>query len=35
VEGCPSVQVVFLGVFLLQGPEKSLRLSGTLVVRLL
>jgi hypothetical protein len=31
----PSVQVVFLGVFLFQGLEKSMRLSGTLVVRLL
>jgi hypothetical protein len=30
-----SLQGVFLGVFWLQGLEKSLRLSGTLVVRLL
>jgi hypothetical protein len=31
----PSLQVVFLEVFLFQGLEKSLRLFGTLVVRLL
>jgi hypothetical protein len=35
VKGSSSLQVVFLGVFLFQGVEKSLRLSGTLFVRLL
>jgi hypothetical protein len=35
VNGSSSLQVVFLGVFWFQGLEKSLRLSGTLVVRLL
>jgi hypothetical protein len=32
VKGSSSLQVVFLGVFLFQGVEKSLRLSGTLFV---
>jgi hypothetical protein len=35
VKGSSSLQVVFLGVFWFQGLEKSLRLSGTFVVRLL
>jgi hypothetical protein len=35
VKGSSSLQVVFLGVFLFQRLEKSLRLSGKLVVLLL
>jgi hypothetical protein len=35
VKGSSSLQVVFLGVFWFYGLEKSLRLSGTFVVRLL
>jgi hypothetical protein len=35
VKGSSSLQVVFLRVFWFQGLEKSLRLSGTFVMRLL
>jgi hypothetical protein len=35
VKGSSSLQGVFLGEFLFQGLEKSLRLSGTFVVRVL